>query len=92
VIDKAKWLALTEVIDALRIFPRLFLGAQFLWTVDVVDRTLTWYFHLPLEQQSLQTSGLAATIVSAVTGIFVQMFKCYASTGRDYTQQGGSTP
>jgi len=94
VIDKAKWLALAEVIDRLRVFPRAFLGAQFVWTVIVVDRTLTWYFHLPLEQQTIQASGLASVIVSAVTGIFVQMFARYATTGQDWPSppSGGTTP
>jgi hypothetical protein len=75
------------VFDSYRVVPRVLIFSMLIWMVRVTDETLVWYMHLPIEAQSIQTSGLAATIVATVTGLWTVVFKIYASSGRDWNAQ-----
>jgi hypothetical protein len=84
----SRWhLHLAETIDGYRIVPRLLIFSMLIWMIHVVDETLFWYMRLPVEAQSLQASGLAASIVATVTGLWTVVFKIYSASGRDWNAQ-----
>jgi hypothetical protein len=86
-LKKANWLHAAEIFDSWRVMPRLLILSMLVWTIDVVDNVLTWYMQLRPEAQTIQASGLAASIVATVTGLWTVVFKIYSATGRDWTVQ-----
>lgn len=88
--SKQWWLDTAEVLDAWRVFPRLMLlfYCYFVYvsTFDVLD----WYQKLPGPERSLEASGLAAAIITAVTGMGTWFLKVYVSTGRKWDEDTSS--
>lgn len=66
--------------------PRLVLFVYGGWVAHVTDRTLTWYMHLPVSERTLEASGLAGAIITAVTGLFPWVYRIYADTATDWSQ------
>jgi hypothetical protein len=90
-VNKTKYLDFAQVFDQLRIVPRFVLFGYGLWVAHVTDSTLTWYMALPSAERTLEASGLAGAIITAVTGLFPWVYKIYANTGNDWTPSTGST-
>lgn len=86
-MNKATWLAAAEVVDAFRVVPRLILFGYSMWTVKVVWYVLDWYTALPAAERSLEASGLAAGVITAVTGLATWAIKVYLAGGRDWTAE-----
>jgi hypothetical protein len=84
-MTKQTWLAAAEVIDAFRVVPRMILFGYSMWTVKVVWYVLGWYTALPAVERSLEASGLAAGVITAVTGLATFAIKIYLAGGRDWT-------
>lgn len=82
--DKVKLLDAAEVIDSFRLVPRIILFCFGYWTIDVTYRILFWYFKLPSAERTLETSGLAMGIITAVTGLLTLVIKDYTATGREW--------
>jgi hypothetical protein len=81
---KAFWIDLAEVIDSLRIFPRLIVGA-YLWLLIWV----TWYFAhmyfaLPAAERTVQLTAFASVVLTAAFGALPFIVKIYMDTGRDW--------
>lgn len=81
---KAFWIDLAEVIDSLRIFPRLIVGA-YLWLLIWV----TWYFAhmyfslLPADR-TVQLTAFASVVLTAAFGALPFIVKIYMDNGRDW--------
>ena len=86
--DKQIWLDIAETIDAWRLVPRTLLFSYCIWVSNIVAQVLTWYQHLPGTERSLEASGMAAAVITAVTGLATWVFKIYSDGGRDWTQTG----
>jgi hypothetical protein len=86
------WLHLAEVIDAMRIIPRIFLTACFLWTVDITHLMLAWYFKLPATERGVEASGFASVVFLTVFGFMRLVYTTYSSSGRDWNQSPPKDP
>jgi len=80
-----------QVFDHLRVVPRFVLFGYGVWVAHVTNSTLTWYMQLPSAERTLEASGLAGAIITAVTGLFPWVYKIYANTATDWTPPAGST-
>lgn len=62
------------------------------WVGHVTSNVLAWYEHLPAIERTLEASGLAGAIITAVTGLAVWVFKIYTDTAVDWSgTQSSST-
>jgi hypothetical protein len=73
-------------MDALRVFPRLFLLATFWWTADTGYKLLDWYTHLAQPERGLEATGFAAIAWTAILGFLKLVYDRYAAGGRDWSQ------
>ncbi len=76
---------LAEVVDALRILPRFLLLSYGYYVYHITWKTLNWYMSLPAAERTLEASGLAAGIVTAITGMGSWFLKVYISSGRNWS-------
>lgn len=82
--SKAKWMDLAEVIDALRIFPRLLVGTYFATAVWVVAYLTTWYCHVAPAERTVEVTAFFAMLTGGLFGLSTYLFKLYADGGRDW--------
>jgi hypothetical protein len=90
-VNKEKGLHWAELIDSYRVFPRLFLLACFLWTLDMSYVLLKWYMHLPKDERGVEASGFASIAFLAVLGFLKLVYQTYSDAGRDWNAQPSST-
>jgi hypothetical protein len=83
-MNKQAWLDTAEVIDALRVMPRILVLGYCSWAAYVIDRTLSWYFTLPDIERTVAASGMVSIVTSMVTTIGGWVLKIYVSGGRDW--------
>lgn len=83
-MNKRDWLAIAEVTDSLRVFPRLFLLGAFLWTVDSGYVILNFYMKLPAEARTLETSGAVFGMFTAILGFMKLVYDKYSDAGRSW--------
>jgi len=81
-------LRMAEVIDAYRVFPRIYLTLFFLGYCWLMAQSWEWYMALPFE--TLTTAKLAAltafpvTLLTGIGGMFTSMYKHYQGSGMDW--------
>lgn len=81
------WLQIAECLDALRVFPRLFM-LFFTWLTGWVVYTLvTWYMGLPAADRAVEASGFAAFVITSVSGLWTAAAKIYVSSGRRWKNE-----
>lgn len=90
-ITKQKWVHVAEVIDSLRIVPRAFLAACFIWTVGITHLLLHWYMALSKDDRGIEASGFASVVFLAVFGFMKLVYGEYSRSSRDWNAQPGST-
>lgn len=90
-LAKQSFMHVAEVIDGWRVFPRLFLAACLIWTMDITHILLAWYTKLPSAERSLEASGFASIVFLAVFGFLKLVYDTYAKTGRDWTATSTAT-
>lgn len=73
-MNKQAWMALAEVIDALRIFPRLFISVY----IFLVIYSGWWIYHLP------EITALANALVLGILGVGAAWFGLYVHTGKNW--------
>lgn len=73
-----------EVIDAYRIIPRALMIAYCVFVYHITTYLLDWYTALPFEERSVEASGLAFGIFTAVTGLGTQFLNAYLKSGRQW--------
>jgi len=79
-----KWLDIAEVVDALRIFPRLLVGVYFATAVWVVTYLTTWYCHVAPAERTVEVTAFFAMLTGGLFGLSTYLFKLYADGGRDW--------
>lgn len=88
---RQKWIHISEVIDSLRIIPRLFLAACFTWSVTVTAQILAFYFHLPAVERTTEVTIFATGVQTAVLAFTKLVYDRYASSSRDWNAQPAIT-
>jgi hypothetical protein len=76
-----------EVIDSMRVFPRLFLASAFAWGVWITYQILMFYFHLPAAERTEGVSLFCGGVQGAVLAFVKFVFDRYSMTSRDWNQQ-----
>lgn len=84
---KQRCLHLAECFDAWRIAPRILLGLYWVLVYRVTDRLLTWYMALPADERSLEASGMAIGIFTALLGLGTNFMNVYVKSGRKWNGQ-----
>jgi len=83
-MNKSKLLDWAELIDRLRIYPRLFLTACFIWTVWLSMMLVHWYTTLSKEDRSLEATGFGSITFVAVLGFLKLVYQTYTDAGHNY--------
>jgi hypothetical protein len=83
-MKKTTWLSWAEVIDSLRIVPRLFLAAWSTFTMYLGWYLVHWYTVQPANERGYEESVALIGIFTASLGMVKLIFDKYASTGRDW--------
>ena len=78
------WLKVAENIDALRIIPRLLVLAYCVYVFYITTFILRWYMELSAAERSLEATGLATVVISAVSGLGSWFLKIYIFSGRKW--------
>jgi hypothetical protein len=87
-LTKLRLLHIAEVIDSLRIFPRIIMGVYLSYAGWLTSYLVIWYSHLPAAGRGTQESAMVGGVIAAVTGFFPSVLKIYQDGGRDW----GATP
>jgi hypothetical protein len=72
---KQWWIDLSEVLNALRVMPRVLVGVYGLYGIYIVE----WYMKLPVAERTMEASGFAAIVLSA----FAKLCHWYMGTNGD---------
>lgn len=83
---KEKLLTAAEVFDSWRVIPRLLLLGYCWFVVYLTNWLLTWYMALPAAERSVEASGLAVGIFTAVTGFGTAFLNTYSKSGRKWDE------
>lgn len=86
-----RWRDAAQIFDTWRVVPRIILFGYCWWVAHVTDGTLTWYQHLPSAERTLEASGLAGAIITAVTGLFPWVYKIYSDAATDWSAASTKT-
>jgi len=85
---KERCLNFAEVIDAYRVFPRIFLTLFFAGYCWLMVQSWEWYMALPFEDfEAAHLAALTAfpvTLLTALGGMFTSMYKHYQGSGRSW--------
>jgi hypothetical protein len=85
--QKKVWLDRAEVIDSLRIFPRLFLLSCFIWAVAVGQQLLNWYITLAKDDRSIEATGFASIVFLGIMAFLKMVYTDYSTAGRAWGPQ-----
>jgi hypothetical protein len=80
-VNKQTLLDWAELIDKLRIYPRIFLTACFGWAVWLSIALVHWYTTLPKEDRSLEATGFGSITFVAVLGFLKLVYQTYSDAG-----------
>jgi hypothetical protein len=83
-VTRQTWLQIAEVIDHLRIFPRLVLLAYGAYVYNVTFFVLHWYATQPKEARGIEESSVVGVVITAVTGFAPWIFRIYADSGTNW--------
>jgi hypothetical protein len=84
---KQVWLDWAEIFDAWRIVPRSIIYTYGAWTLWTCNRILTWYFALPVAQQTTQNAMLIGSLFTAATTLLNMAINFYQKSGRVWAGQ-----
>jgi len=84
-----KWLAVAEIMDALRVIPRLLLIAVYVFVSFYVFNLTSFFFELIVMQEVTDWkltaySGFGAITIPAVVGLATGLTKVYMESGRKW--------
>lgn len=83
-LSKGFWMDLAEITDALRIFPRILVGAYgYLIAYTTVYLTL-WYAHLPSAERTVEVTAFYGMLMGGLFGLAAYVFKVYSDGGYDW--------
>jgi hypothetical protein len=87
-MNKQRWLDVAEVIDALRIFPRLLVALYFAIAAWVIVYLALWYAHVAAAERTVEVTAFYAMLTGGLFGMSGYIFKIYTDGGRDWTAKG----
>jgi hypothetical protein len=90
-MNKSKWLAIAEIVDSLRVIPRIFLFISLAWAIQVTWDLIHWYTHLPTAERGIEATGFASVAFAGVLTYAKMVFSSYSANGRDWNATGAST-
>jgi hypothetical protein len=90
-VNKEDVLRWAEVVDRLRIFPRLVLIGYAWYVWNVTFFILNWYAHEPANSRGIEESGVVGVVITAVTGFSPLIYRIYASTSQPWDPQSTTT-
>ena len=82
--NKRAWLDYAELFDTWRLVPRAILFGYCYWVAHVTDGTMYWYQHLPANERTIEASGLAGAIITAVTGLLPWIYRIYSDNSNNW--------
>ena len=86
---QARSLRMAEVIDAYRVFPRLFLTSFFIGYCWLMGQSWEWYMALDFWRYDAATLAtltvFPVTLLTGLGGMFTSMYKHYQGSGRDWS-------
>ena len=82
---KQTWLDIAEIIDALRIFPRIILMALYTFYVWYILWTTRWYFSL--EEAGVWDTSFVTGTITALGAMVTFFTNKYVETGRNWTKK-----
>lgn len=89
--DTPKWkrrcLQLAECHDAWRPITRILLIAACLFVYDVFHDIFEWYTSLPMEERSMEASGLAWGMFTTVSGFVTVFLNAYVKAARKWDKE-----
>lgn len=88
---KQNWIDVAEVIDSLRVFPRIIVGAYFSMVIWVVSYLAVWYAHLPAAERTVEVTAFYAMLTGGLFGLSTYIFKIYSDGGRDWDKYRADT-
>jgi hypothetical protein len=86
-MGKQAWLDIAEVVDAMRIFPRMLVGTYFATAIWVVVYLTKWYTHIPATERVVEVTAFFGMLTGGLFGLAVYIFKIYTDGGRNWDQQ-----
>ena len=86
-ITHQSWLRVAEIIDVLRVFPRVFLGICLAWAIALNYELIRWYMHLPHAERGFEATGFASVTFTVVMGFLKLVYQTYTDAGRDWSRQ-----
>lgn len=84
-MTKQIWIQIAEVVDHLRIFPRLVLIAYGLYVYQVTFFVLYWYANQPKEARGVEESAVVGVVITAVTGFAPMIYRIYSDSATDWS-------
>lgn len=90
-MNKQAWLHGAEVIDSLRIFPRIIMGVYLGYAGWLTSYLVIWYCNQPAAGRGTQESAMVGGVIAAVTGFFPSVLKIYQDGGRNWNGTPPST-
>ena len=83
-MNKGQWLSAAEVIDALRLIPRLLLVGYCFFVLWLADTLIQWYITLPAAERGMESGGFAGGLFTAATGLATLFLNAYLNSGRKW--------
>ena len=81
---KENWMAAAEVIDALRIFPRI-LVLSYGWFVGYTTiYSIYWYAALPAAERTVEVTAFYTMQMGSIGALAAYIFKVYTDGGYDW--------
>lgn len=88
VLSVPRWkrvcLDLAEVLDSLRVFPRLLITAYGVLVGYTTVALMWWYFHLPVLARTVEVTAFFGMLMGGIFGLAAYVFKIYSDGGRDW--------
>jgi hypothetical protein len=84
-MTKQTWIEIAQVIDHLRIFPRLVLLAYAAYVYNITFFVLHWYATQPKDARGIEESSVVGVVITAVTGFAPMIYRIYSDSGTDWS-------
>lgn len=81
-MNKQALIDAAEVFDAWRVLPHALMIGFCVWTAYITVRLLSWYQALPAAERGIESAGLTAALITAISGFGALIFKLYVQSGR----------
>ncbi len=88
-MTREEWLDRAEVIDSLRVFPRILTGGYMLLVGFEIVYLTIWYAHLPSADRTVEVTAFYGMLTGGLFGLAAYVFTVYSDGGRDWDRYRG---